>query len=71
MTAQQRHFQTRIHLLLLFSTTLVSTSFIVAELITDTLDPIVLTLVRFILAGLFLLPVISIRHGLSVTTGSL
>ena len=71
MTAQQTHFQTRIHLLLLFSTTLVSTSFIVAELITDTLDPIVLTLVRFILAGLFLLPVISIRHGLSVTIGSL
>ncbi|MBT8346455.1 MAG: EamA family transporter [Desulfofustis sp.] len=56
---------------MLFSTTLVSTSFIVAELITDTLDPIVLTLVRFILAVIFLLPIISIRHGLAITVGSL
>ena len=56
---------------MLFSTTLVSTSFIVAELITNTLDPIVLTLVRFLLAGLILLPVISIRHGLSISVGSL
>ncbi|MBT8353270.1 MAG: EamA family transporter [Desulfofustis sp.] len=71
MIAPQTHFQTRIHLLLLFSTTLVSTSFIVAELITDTLDPIVLTLVRFILAVIFLLPIISIRHGLAITVGSL
>ena len=68
---QLTHFQTRIHLLLLFSTTLVSTSFIVAELITDTLDPIVLTLVRFVLAALILLPVIFIRHGLSISIGSL
>ena len=68
---QHTHFQPRIHLLLLFSTTLVSTSFIVAELITNTLDPIVLTLVRFLLAGLILLPVISIRHGLSISVGSL
>jgi drug/metabolite transporter (DMT)-like permease len=71
MTAQQPDFQIRVHLLLLFSTTLVSTSFIVAELITDTLDPIVLTLVRFLLAVFFLLPVISIRHGLAVTPGAL
>ena len=71
MTVSQTHLHPRIHLLLLFSTTLVSTSFIVAELITDTLDPIVLTLVRFILAGLFLLPVISFRHGLSITIGAL
>jgi drug/metabolite transporter (DMT)-like permease len=71
MTDQQAHFRTRIHLLLLFSTTLVSTSFIVAEIITDTLDPIALTLVRFLMAVIFLLPVISIRHGLAVTIGSL
>ena len=66
MPFKSLQFQTRVHLLLLFSTTLVSTSFIVAELITATLDPIVLTLVRFLLACLFLLPVISIRHGLAV-----
>ena len=71
MTFRHRHLQIRIHLLLLFSTTLVSTSFIVAEIITDTLDPIVLTLIRFLLAGLFLAPVIYIKHSLSVSLRSL
>ena len=42
-----------------------------AEIITDTFDPIVLTLVRFMLAVLFLLPVIAIRHGLVVPIWSL
>lgn len=70
MPFQPAHFRTRVHLLLLFSTTLVSTSFVVAEIITDTLDPIALTFVRFLLATIFLLPVISIRYGLAIKKSS-
>jgi drug/metabolite transporter (DMT)-like permease len=56
----------RVHLLLLFSTTIVSTSFIVAELITESLDPMVLTFVRFLLAALILLPLVAFRWGLKI-----
>ena len=56
----------RVHLLLLFSTTLVSTSFIVAEEITASLDPIALTFIRFLIAVLILLPIISVRHTLAI-----
>lgn len=67
----QKPFQARVHLLLLFSTTLVSTSFIVAEFITDTLDPIALTFIRFLLAVLLLLPLIWVKHGLVISVPSL
>lgn len=56
----------RVHLLLLFSTILVSTSFIVAEEITASLDPIALTFIRFLIAVLILLPIISFRHTLAI-----
>lgn len=58
--------QIKVHVLLLISTTIVSTSFIVAELITRSLDPIVLTFVRFVLAALILLPPVGLRHGLRI-----
>lgn len=61
----------RVHLLLLVSTTLVSTSFLVAEQITDTLDPIALTFIRFLLAALILLPIVAHRHGLKITIAAL
>ncbi len=67
MKFQEKHVQVRVHLLLLFSTMLVSTSFIVAEFITDTLDPFALTFIRFLLAAFLLLPFISVKHGLAVT----
>jgi drug/metabolite transporter (DMT)-like permease len=63
--------QIRVHLLLLVSTSLVSTSFIVAKHITETLDPLGLTLVRFGLAALILLPIVALRHGLRVSMASL
>ena len=61
----------RVHLLLFISTTLVSTSFIVAELITDTLDPRVLTFVRFLIAAAILAPVVAVRHGLKIAAPAL
>lgn len=67
MTFSDKPIQIRVHLLLLFSTTLVSTSFIVAEMITDSLDPIALTFIRFLMAALLLLPLIWRRHGLAIT----
>jgi len=67
MKIPRKPFQARVHLLLLFSTTLVSTSFIVAEIITDTLDPIALTFIRFLLASLLLLPFIWVKHGVVIT----
>ena len=56
----------RVHLLLLLSTTIVSTSFIVAELITESLDPMVLTFVRFVIAAVILLPIVVFRSGLKI-----
>ncbi|MEJ2477500.1 MAG: EamA family transporter, partial [Desulfobacterales bacterium] len=56
----------KVHFLLLISTTIISTSFIVAELITRSLDPMVLTFVRFVLAALILLPLVGLRHGLKI-----
>ncbi len=56
----------KVHCMLLFSTTLVSTSFIVAELITKRLDPMVLTFVRFALAAFILLPLVGSRNGLKI-----
>jgi drug/metabolite transporter (DMT)-like permease len=60
----------RVHLLLFCSTTLVSTSFIVAEIIAGALDPLVLTFVRFVVAALMLLPVVAIRHGVKISVSA-
>ncbi len=60
-----------VHLAMLLCATLVSTSFTVGEMIADTLDPAALTLVRFIVAALILLPVIGVKHGLRVSLLSL
>lgn len=54
----------RIHLLMGISAFLVSTSFIVGKAITAGLDPAALTLIRFVLATLFLFPYIKRYHGL-------
>ncbi len=56
---------------MLLCATLVSTSFTVGEMIADTLDPAALTLVRFIIAALILLPVIGVKHGLRASLPSL
>ena len=53
-----------IHLLMFISATLVSTSFIVGAAIASDLDPLVLTLVRFVLAALVLAPIVHLRTGL-------
>lgn len=49
---------------MLVAATLVSTSFIVGAAIAADLDPLVLTLLRFLLASLILGPLIAWRHGL-------
>ncbi|HBI16218.1 MAG TPA: EamA/RhaT family transporter [Desulfobulbaceae bacterium] len=54
-----------LHLLMLLAAILVSTSFTVGKAITAGLDPIILTLVRFILAALLFLPYIRRRFGLA------
>ena len=61
----------RVHLLMVVCATLVSTSFIVGEHIAKHLDPAALTLVRFVLAACFLLPVIYCKFGLRVGLRSL
>ena len=66
MHTYRRSGNTRVHLLLLLSTTIVSTSFIVAELITDSLDPMVLSFIRFGVAALILLPLVGVKHGLKI-----
>ena len=53
-----------LHLLMLLAATLVSTSFTVGKAIASGLDPIILTLIRFILASLLFLPYIQGRFGL-------
>jgi drug/metabolite transporter (DMT)-like permease len=63
--------QVKVHALLLLSTCLVSTSFIVAKHITQTLDPLGLTLIRFVLAALILLPIVALRHDWRVSIRSL
>ncbi|SHH74966.1 DMT family transporter [Desulfofustis glycolicus] len=72
MAGKQRQWQdntdhwVRIHLLMLLCATLVSTSFVVGEHIAVHLDPAALTLSRFVIAVLILLPVIAVRHGLRI-----
>lgn len=53
-----------IHSLMFVSATLVSTSFIVGAAIANDLDPLVLTMVRFIIAALVLGPIVYLRSGL-------
>ncbi|MGE4560476.1 MAG: DMT family transporter [Desulfobulbus sp.] len=54
-----------VHGAVLFSTFLVSTSFTVGKAITSTLDPVVLTLLRFLLATLLFTPYVHHAFGLS------
>jgi drug/metabolite transporter (DMT)-like permease len=53
-----------LHLLMLLAAILVSTSFTVGKAIANGLDPIILTLVRFVIAALLFLPYIQRRFGL-------
>lgn len=53
------------HLLMMLATVLVATSFPVGKAITDGLDSVVLTLVRFALAAVLFLPIIAWRDGLN------
>ncbi len=55
-----------IHVLMLISSALVSTSFTVGKAITNGLDPAILTLVRFFLAALIFLPLIWKRYTLAI-----
>lgn len=57
--------------LMLFCAFLVSTSFTVGALITDTLSPALLTLVRFIIAMVLLFPVIWLKYGLMISVAAL
>ncbi len=52
------------HVLMLVTATLVSTSFTVGKAIAAGLDPAILTLIRFVLASLLLLPYIHRRYGI-------
>ena len=54
----------KIHLFMLLSATLVSTSFIVGAAITEALDPALLTLIRFIIAASIFGPIVHYRYGL-------
>ena len=54
-----------LHLLMLLAATLVSTSFTVGKAIASGLDPIILTLIRFMLAALLFLPYVQGRFGLA------
>lgn len=69
--ANHSSWKSKIHLLMLVCATLVSTSFIVGKIIAATLDPAALTLVRFIIAALILLPIIARRHGVQTTRKAL
>jgi len=60
----------RVHLLMVVCATLVSTSFIVGEHIAKQLDPAALTLVRFVLAVCFLLPIALYRTSLRISLGA-
>ncbi|WP_457577367.1 DMT family transporter [Desulfomarina sp.] len=53
----------RIHLLMVFCAALVSTSFTVGAAITETLDPAVLTFIRFVIAALCFGPLVRFRYG--------
>lgn len=55
-----------LHGAMLFSAFLVSTSFTVGKAITPTLDPVVLTLLRFLLATLLFAPYVQHTYGLSL-----
>lgn len=57
-----------LHLLMLVTATLVSTSFTVGKAIAAGLDPAILTLIRFLLASLLFLPYIYLRYGLERPT---
>lgn len=70
-TANPSVWQSNIHLLMFVCATLVSTSFIVGKIIAVTLDPAALTLVRFVIAALILLPIIARKHGLQTTRKAL
>jgi len=58
--------RTLVHGAMLFCAFLVSTSFTVGKAITPTLDPVVLTLLRFLLATLFFAPYVHLTFGLSL-----
>ncbi len=51
---------------MLISATFVSTSFTVGAAITNSVDPAVLTFVRFVCAAIFLVPYVAWKHGLSI-----
>ncbi|MFT5729916.1 MAG: drug/metabolite transporter (DMT)-like permease [Desulforhopalus sp.] len=54
----------KIHLCMLLSAVLVSTSFVVGAAITDALDPTILTLIRFFIAAIIFGPIVHYRYGL-------
>ncbi|MBW2658058.1 MAG: DMT family transporter [Deltaproteobacteria bacterium] len=63
MISSRNHSLLFIHLLMVISAALVSTSFIVGAAITDQLDPAVLTLIRFVIASMVFAPLIYYKYG--------
>ncbi len=62
---ERRHrYPLGVHLLMLVSTGLVSTSFLVGKAITNALDPALLTGIRFCIATLLFAPIVHFRYGL-------
>ena len=61
-----RNLEQRSHFLMLMATLLVSTSFPVGAAITDGLDPLVLTFLRFALAALLLAPLVAWRYSMAI-----
>lgn len=58
------------HALMLLATVLIATSFPVGAAITDGLDSVVLTLLRFVLATVLFAPYVVARHGLTLPSPS-
>tara|TARA_Y100001956_G_scaffold82919_1_gene106815 strand:- start:721 stop:1689 length:969 start_codon:yes stop_codon:yes gene_type:complete len=64
ITSHKNGSETPVHLLMLAATFLVATSFPVVAAITGSLDSVVLTFVRFVLATLLFAPLVAWRYGL-------
>lgn len=55
-----------IHLLMVIASAIVAATFTIGEAIAGSMDPAVLTLLRFVLASLLFAPYIAVRHGFSL-----
>ncbi|MEN8189211.1 MAG: DMT family transporter [Thermodesulfobacteriota bacterium] len=70
-SSEARRRRYSLHLLMLLCASLVAGSFTVGEAIADSLDPALITLIRFFCSTLLLAPWIIYRYGLSISLPSL